>query len=144
MNQKSSNNSIYNFSYKLLQIGRLLGDVDQDKNLVSNEDQFLGTNPSAWIYYCCNNFGHVAPGKWVGIAMLCCSALHNTTQHRYCKILQQKNSNAWKQSNQSHLPSSIWLTSQRGCHFTLAERGGVTYENRITYMDSCPATDPAT
>jgi hypothetical protein len=26
----------------------------------------------------------------------------------------------------------------------LGERGGVTHENRITYMDSCPATDPAT
>lgn len=51
---------------------------------------------------------------------------------------------AWKQSNQSHPPSSIRLTSQGGCHFTLALRGGITYENRITYMDSCPATDQAT
>jgi len=53
-----------------------------------------------------------APWKWVGIAMLCCSALHNTTQHRYCKILRQKNSNAWKESNQSHPSSSIQVISQ--------------------------------
>ncbi len=65
-------------------------------------------------------------------------------QHRHCKILHPQNSKAWKQSNQSHPPSSFWLTSQGGCHFTLGERGGVTHENRITYMDSCPATDPAT
>jgi hypothetical protein len=55
--------------------------------------------------------------------MLCWSALHDTTQHTYCKILQQKNSNAWKQSNQSHPPSSIQVISQRGCHFTLANIG---------------------
>lgn len=46
---------------------------------------------------------------------------HQNHQHRYCKILQQKNSKACEQKNQSHPPSSsVQVISQKGCHFALA------------------------
>jgi hypothetical protein len=39
-------------------------------------------------------------------------------QHRYCKKFHQKYSTkAWEQSNQSHPPFSIPITSQCGCYF---------------------------
>jgi hypothetical protein len=53
----------------------------------------------------------------MGIATV--SATPPTLQH--CKILQQQqNSKGIEQSNQSHPPSSVQVTSQCGCEFTLA------------------------
>jgi hypothetical protein len=51
----------------------------------------------------CSNSGHGA-GSWKW----------------YCKILHQNNSNAWEQSNQSYLLSSVQVASPTCCHFALA------------------------
>jgi hypothetical protein len=38
-------------------------------------------------------------------------------EHKYCKKHHPQNSKALKQSNQSHPPSSVQVTSQHSCHF---------------------------
>jgi len=52
------------------------------------------------------------PWKWVFVALVLVQH-----QHRYCKIFHQKYSKALEQSNQSHPPFSIPITSQCGCYF---------------------------
>jgi hypothetical protein len=69
----------------------LAGIVGQDKNLAYNHNLEMG--------------------------------IQTVVQHhqlRSCKILQQKNSKAWELSNPSHPPCFAQVTSQYGCHFTLA------------------------